>query len=327
MSLSRARLEQHITQWEGRLRLGAFSYRDRWPSRLFHHAPVENAVEILRSGQLLSRRDSENRRPLDVAGRDVINSRDDAHRFARLYFRPRTPTQFHIEGIRKPAEYYHGEADTHAPILIMLIFDSRAVFERDGIQFSNGNMQSPWTEYGDTDEFFDTIEFQKVYHDSAHGDRTITWARCSEVLSEDPLGLDGTLQWICCRSHAEKATLLYLLGEVAAVYQDKIIVSDDLRVFDKRFTYAEEVGIQPDGVTFRLSPRNCGGDILVQVDVEFEGGELRRAFGPGVLAATPIDAKRWIARTGIPVGNHKVVVHLEGCRAFEASLRLDEEPF
>lgn len=327
MSLSRERLENHIGQWEVALRAAAFSYRDRWPSRLFHHAPVENAVEILRSGQLLSRRDSERYRPLDVAGRDVINSRDDAHRFARLYFRPRTPTQFHIEGIRKPAEYYHGEVETHAPILIMLIFDARSVFGRDGIYFSNGNMQSPWTEFNDTDEFFDTIEFAKVYHDSAHSDKTITWARCAEVLSEHPLALDGALQWVCCRSHAEKATLIHLLGDAAAAYHDKIIVSDDLRVFDKRFTYAEEVGVQPDGVTFRLSPRRCGGDILVQVDVELESGELRRAFGPGVLAATPIDAKRWIARTPIPAGNHKVLVRLEDCRAFEAVLRLDEEPF
>ena len=121
--------------------------------------------------------------------------------------------------------------------------------------------------------------------------------------------------------------MIYLLGDAAPAYHDKIIVSDDLRVFDKRFTYAEEVGVQPDGVTFRLSPRRCGGDILVQVDVELESGELRRAFGPGVLAATPIDAKRWIARTPIPVGNHKVLVRLEDCRAFEAVLRLDEEPF
>jgi hypothetical protein len=209
----------------------------------------------------------------------------------------------------------------------MLIFDAKAVFRSGDIHFSNGNMQSPWTEYGDTDEFFDTIEFQKVYHDSAHGDRTITWARCAEVLSPSPLPLDGTLQWICCRSHAEKSTLLYLLGPTAAQYQDRIIVSDDLRVFDKRFTYAEEVGIQPDGVTFRLSPRKCGGDVLVQVDIELESGERRRAFGPGVLSATPRDAKRWIARTNIPAGNHKVTVYLEECRAFEATLRLDEEPF
>jgi hypothetical protein len=64
---------------------------------------------------------------LDIAGAVVIQNRDRAHQFARLYFRPRTPTQFHIEGIRKSGDYYMGY--THAPTLVMLIFDS---FNVDG---------------------------------------------------------------------------------------------------------------------------------------------------------------------------------------------------
>lgn len=329
MSLSRQFLDLHISAWENRLRAAAFSYRDKWPSRLFHHAPVENIVEILRHGNLLSRNDSEGVRPLDVAGRDVINLRDDAHRFARLYFRPRTPTQFHVEGIRKPPEYYHGEAGTHAPILMMMIFDARAILSQDGVHFSNGNMQSPWSEFGDSEQLFSSIEFSKVYHDSwiEAGDRTIISARCAEVLAQSPMPLDGTLQWVCCRSHAERNTLLYLLGDIGENFREKIIVSDDLRVFDKRFTYAEEVGIQSDGVTFRLSPRDKGGDILVEVEIFMEDGSHAVLHGPGLLAAKPPQAKLWIAAGQIPPGNHRVRVNLEGCRAFEAILTLDENPF
>ena len=328
MSLSRAYLDRHIAAWEARLQGGGFSYRDKWPSRLFHHAPVENAVEILRRGELLSRAQSAGVRLLDIAGQDVINLRHDAHDFSRLYFRPRTPTQFHIEGIRRPAEYYHGERAAHAPVLIMLIFDAREVLLREGVCFSNGNMQSPWTEYGNTEEFFSAIEFAKVYHDSWHdGDRTITSARCAEVLAASPLPLQDTLQWVCCRSQAERQTLIHLLGDRAADYADKIIVSDDLRVFDKRFTYVEEVGIQSDGVTYRLSPRHDGANVELGVQVTVEGRPPTTIFGPAQWPPLPLNAKRWITRHGIPPGRHLVRIDLEGCRAFEAYLSLDEEPF
>jgi hypothetical protein len=121
--------------------------------------------------------------------------------------------------------------------------------------------------------------------------------------------------------------LVHLLGNEANIYLDKIIVSDDLRVFDKRFTYAEEVGIQAEGVTFRLSPRNKGGQILVRVQVTLENGIVLVPFGPSLLDAKPQDAKRWIARSNIPPGNHTVLLELEGCRAFEAVLTIDENPF
>lgn len=100
MGLSANFIQAHVAKWEASLAATYRSYRTKWPSRLFHHAPVQNAAAILRRGELLSRIDSEGIRPFDIAGQNVIALRDRAHSFARLYFRPRTPTQYYIEGIK-----------------------------------------------------------------------------------------------------------------------------------------------------------------------------------------------------------------------------------
>jgi hypothetical protein len=135
-----------------------YPHRTKWPSRLFHHTPVENAAEVLRRGALLSRNASAGARQLDVADADVIARRDAAHDSARLYFRPRTPTQYSIEGVRKRSEYFRG-ADKHAPTLVMFIFDARKVLALPGVRFSDGNMQSSGTLDGDSEAFFSSIDF------------------------------------------------------------------------------------------------------------------------------------------------------------------------
>jgi hypothetical protein len=114
MGLTDRRVDRHIEEWQDRLGRTFTSRRAQWPPRLFHHSPIENAAKILKTGQLLSRVHSTPHRALDVAGVSVIQNRNRAHQFGRLHFRPRTPTQYHIEieGIRKAGEYYD---QAHAP--------------------------------------------------------------------------------------------------------------------------------------------------------------------------------------------------------------------
>ena len=116
MGLSTDVVKSHIDQWEDRLSRGKGRYRENWPSRLFRHEPLENAVEILKSGALLSRRDAEGEIARDIAPADIIGSRRAAHDSVRLYFRPKSPTQYHIESIRKPRDLYHGR---QAPVLVL----------------------------------------------------------------------------------------------------------------------------------------------------------------------------------------------------------------
>lgn len=67
MALTTNFIKAHILKWEAALSSPYRSYRSKWPSRLFHHAPIENAVKILRDGNLRSRDDAANQRAKDVA--------------------------------------------------------------------------------------------------------------------------------------------------------------------------------------------------------------------------------------------------------------------
>src|SRR5690348_3489356 len=99
MGLTRGAADRHIETWIENL---ALTNKSRWPKHLFRHEPLQNAVQVLKSGRLLSRHQAEAVEHVDIAPPAIIHSRNNAHRFGRLYFRPRTPTQFHIEGIRRP---------------------------------------------------------------------------------------------------------------------------------------------------------------------------------------------------------------------------------
>jgi len=264
MGLTSPQIEAHIAHWEAELAASYRSYRDKWPSRLFHHAPLENAVAILQSRQLLSRRDTRALGFKDVAAQAVVNSNSAAHRYGRFYFRPRTPTQFHIEGIRKDSECWNGELSAHAPILYMFVFSARSILALQDTNFSTGNMQSPWTTHGSTFEDFQRLDFTKIYHEGGTaGDHSITTARCAEVLAPSPLPLDGHLQSVLCRSRAERQTLLHHLGDAADDWADLIRVSDDMQVFQREYCYVEEVSVANNGVVFRLHPRHHDAPILV----------------------------------------------------------------
>lgn len=327
MALSSAFIRGHVAHWEERLAAGYHNYRAQWPSRLFHHAPLENIAQILQSGTLLSRNDSDGVRLVDVADATVLANRTRAHQFCRLYFRPRTPTQFHIEGIRKPAEYYNGT--THSPTLGMLVFDAERVLTIDGVRFSDGNMQSNSTSDGDTEAFFRTIDFQKVYHEGGiNGDFSIIHTRCAEILAPSPLTIDGVLQAIICRSHAERAFLIDLLGREGEPWHQRIRVSDDLRVFEKRYTFVERVSLDQGGLLFSMSPRPDGADVVVEAAVQAEDGSFPVRFGPAPLKPFPPHAQQlWRLFGQLQPGMYRVSISLEGCLAFSGTLIQDDLPF
>lgn len=326
MVLTPALLQAHIAEWEGRLAGPFMSHRGRWPSRLFHHAPIENAALILREATLLSRIDSDGRRVRDVAASGVIHSRDRAHQFARLYFRPRTPTQFHIEGIRKPHEIYQGG---HVPVLVMLVFDARKVLMVPGVRFSNANMQSPYAQDGDDDQFFTGIDWASVYHEGpfSPGETHIIPRRCAEVLAPSPFRIDDSLQWIYCRSQAERTMLLGLLGPSAARWRDLIRVSDDIRVFEKRYTYVEEVSLQSTGLLFRLAPRTDGSQVSVGIQVRNSHGVHSVAYRNDNFSPVPLNNPRWLLKCTLPPDLYRIRIELEGCTAFDASVLHEDIPF
>jgi len=327
MALSEAFVDQHILQWTLQLGSGARAYRKHWPARLFHHAPLESALEIINDGHLRARDDPKRQQVQDVAAGGVIDNRQEAHGHVRLYFRPRTPTQFHIEGIRKDADCQYG-ADAHAPVLVMFILDAKAVLTRSDILVSNQNMQINGVATGDDEQFFSSIPFNSVYHEGGiGGDYSIIASRCAEVLSASPLPLSEVLSGIWFRSEPERDTFLHRLGGAAQRWQPYCSVSEELKVFDKRFAFVVDIDLSTEGISFRLNHRHDLQNVSIAIQAYNEKNQLCADFRNDDFKTYNQSGGRWIYRTQLQPSNYLVKVQIENHPAFEGTIRLGDSLF
>jgi hypothetical protein len=314
---------EHIARQSQRLTSEYYPHRKHWPARLFHHAPLENAIAILQAGVLRSRNDPLNPHPRDVAAPDVINTRVDAHNYVRLYFRPKTPTQYSIEGIRKINECPYGEG-THAPFLVMFALDARTVLSQQDVRFSDRNMQIGAAISGDTEAYFSQIPFEKVFHEgNTGGDRSITDARSAEVLASSPLNLRECLREIYFRSEPERDTVLHMLEAQRDTWARICHVSDALKVFQKRHTFVQDVTLTPEGITFLLNPRHDLAKIKVAISIVDASGQTVADFYNDALDARPPGNNRWIYKHSLADGTYTVDIRLEDQLAYRAKIPLD----
>jgi hypothetical protein len=251
-----ARVPQHVATWSASLP----SYRCWWPKYAYHFTNVANAVSILRHRQLLSRTEARQRGLMvtDNASAAVIQATAPDHlKFARLYFRPRTPTQYHNEGIRPRDQ--RTALNAHCAMPVFLFFDFVSVLSADETLFSDGNIASGKATIRGDEAFFGTIPFLDVYSDGAMGTRVaeLTFRRQAEILVPAALPLDPHLRMICCRSPAERQTLLHLLQvtdpPLRSTWERHVRVATD-PIFERRATFVETVGAFGDLVRFTFNP-------------------------------------------------------------------------
>ena len=249
-----AEIIEHMEQ----LRSSAGLDRSRrfWPNWLYRSDHVENTAKILNSGRLLSRGAAErdNLIPVDSASQQIVGQLPERHRnLVRLYFRPRTPTNYANEGIRPQGMIQYG---AHMPVPVYLLFASSLLAKR-GVWFTKGRL-SEGAEVGDSAEFLRSIDFRDVYHDRSVGRMgeserrpTILNARHSEVVVENELRL-GKLRHVVCRSAPERETLLNLLTRKARRKWGKRVHLDEghRRLFEKRGTFVQRADLDTGG--FRL---------------------------------------------------------------------------
>lgn len=225
-----------------------------WPKYLFRVDHVKAAALVLDGGRLYSRNRAVQLGLLthDAAAPSVIgNSPAWIKDYVRLYFRPKTPTEWHSEGFRPHGAISMG---AHRPMPIVMVFDSVPILVADGTKFTAGNAASPSAASGDTATFLQTIPFERVYHagpmmEAEKSD--ITFRRCAEVLVHNELDLTH-LRSVFCRSQAEHETLIDILSDDAkATFAPRIGVSD--RVHYKSWTYIESVDKTRELVTIRFN--------------------------------------------------------------------------
>lgn len=310
MGISETRHRAHVAEWQGKFA----NYKKKWPQFLFHHANVENAIGILKSGVLLSRNDAEANGDLvnDIAPEEIIQNRDEAHAYSRLYFRPRTPTQFHIEGIRKPANYYMGK---HAGFLVMLAFNGESVLTMSGTRFSTCNMQSPQSRVLDGNAGFDELDFAGIFHDEAYPSDDERRKRCAEVLAQSPLDVKTTLSAIVVRTDADAATLKYLLvREGLAHLVPSIKKSQGTGVFFHDYTAVQFVDSAPNRINFKLRGTRSPGDIHTEVTAT-----NTMTMASTLLVSQDLSPyKDYFTTHNLPKGNYRILFSLEGCYAHES---------
>ena len=249
-----AAIRQHI---DG-LRKAPWMDRNRqwWPACLFHCTDVANVVSILRQGEIVSRSriTSTGQLPVDIASSEVIaRTAPKWQDYVRLYFRPKTPTQYRNEGFRPVGQR---DLNSHCPVPVYLIFDALAVLSRADSCFSDGNLGSSHTKIDGDVSFLKQIPFDLVYHDtwfdSSERDQIIH-RRNAEVLVPQRMGLESLL-FVGCRSDAEYKTLLHLLPpRTLSRWVNKLGIRPNLQLFNRKWTFVEQVDMSTEKMVFHFN--------------------------------------------------------------------------
>lgn len=318
----KADFERHIERWSARL--GNVEW---WPRYVYHFTDVNNAASIIQGGCLYSR-DEAVRRGLmrvDNASLEIIEQTRPEHlKHVRLYFRPRMPTQYRNEGIRPINRRELGGA--HCPVPIYFCFDALAVLALDDAEFSNGNMGSPRVSHSTERDFFLSIPFHLVFHNrwfTPDERDEIVFHRNAEVLVPDSLPLVPALKFIACRSTAERQTLLHLLPAATSLQWLPRIRLGELGLFERKWTYVEEVITVDSEVVFRFNPSTrTPGPFQVSFSYREAG------TGPERTWAGERTELNSLLRVRVPDAIWGIVtLHLDDALAFAGTLRFEEIPF
>lgn len=314
MGVSIERLLAHRQRYEGLYQ----NYRQSWPRHLYRHEPIHNVLSILQNGSLLSRNAAAKSDliKLDIAPVEIINSTDAAHNYARLYFRPKNPTQFHIEGIRKPVDYYAGK---HAGFTVMLMFDAAAVLTKQTTKFSCGNMQSHNTSVFGNDSGFDELDFDAIYHDIAYPSQDVIRQRCAEVLPESGLELVGAVKFIVVRTDADLATMKdSLLSMGLEHFLPLLRKSTGSGLFFNRHTAVDHIDTSPNRLNFKLAATSSAGQIQTVLQI-LEIGSRNIVYN----TSAGLDGnKRYYIEHNLEMGDYLVNFSLEGVFAHESKVSL-----
>ena len=140
-----------------------------WTGYVYHFTHLENAVMILRDRALKSRSQIMSPEAKDSAALDVIEHTDmEVFSYARLYFRPHTPTQFCNENLGNELNSERYGNIPVCPVPVFFRIDLRQLLSIPDLPWgvSLGSMASRHTEYGSSMDIIRRFDFRGVYEDS-----------------------------------------------------------------------------------------------------------------------------------------------------------------
>lgn len=289
-----------------------------WPQFLFHFTDLRNAISILKDGCLYSRSYVEANNKLQVSsGSEAVLATTDStiKDCVRLYFRPKTPTQFYAEGIKSQSSLQASKfPNAHCPVMVFFLFDAAEVLARADCQFSDGNLGSPKARLMRNVAELQALPWKQIYHQGALTEATmeksnIIFRRNAEVIVANDLPLDA-LRFIYCRSTAEKETLLHLLEpRLRQQYQSKIVSTTRSELFFRQHTFVETVRLSDTSAHFYFSPdTKSSGPFNLRLGIEPSGSN---AVYQELDNFSVSRSGRWNVEFHTPVQRYRIQLQLD----------------
>jgi hypothetical protein len=293
-------------------RLGQLKTRFSHAGDFCFFTDVDNLPSIFGARSLLSRNRAAAAGLIrhDCASASVLSNTPPWVRdYVRLYFAPKTPMLYHVEGIkRRPDDW------PECPMPVYLDF-SPQILTLPNVKVSDGNMGSPATNCEDaSEEFFANLPFDKIYHRGSTwllNHREIILRRHAEVLIKAELSLDH-LRRLVFRSEAEKALGLSQLPMPFTVPCDV-----DRSWFNANRPFLDTLTRTENRLSFHVANR-WRGDTLVYVVPLLSGGvELKRSICSFPITWPPFESVDY-SELDFPVaGNQKRRLYLNRHRVAE----------
>lgn len=154
--------------------INIIDFIDRFPRKpkAYHFTHMENAIKIIRAMKLQCRNFADGNFS-NSAGANVDRT-NKAHRFARFYFTPKSPTQFYNECLGKDVEdkKYYDKARRlglpKCPMPVFFVFDIEELLMTisEKCYYSTGNMQKDATRWYRVIDDPSRIKAREIYIDS-----------------------------------------------------------------------------------------------------------------------------------------------------------------
>lgn len=275
-----------------------------WPLYLYHFTNILNAVSIIEKEYIFGRSLAINKSLMasDNASSNIIEiTNEEVARYARLYMRPKTPTQYYNEGY-KPKHIRDSDLNANCPIPIFFILDAEKVLSMNNVYFVEkglaGDSYKRELLLSGADNFA-KLNFDKIFHNGPYDQgNDIKKYRHTEVIREEGIPITKVIKGIACRSAAERQTLLYLLKrrseEKYNKYKNIISYKPDIDLFYNNGIFIKSVRYEQDTFYFELNDStrryniiNANGkDVDMRVNIDWLGDNLEvlgRSSGNAML--------------------------------------------
>lgn len=323
----------------GRIKTGLDGTNKKaWFKYCYHFSHIENIISILEDGFLLSRAEAIRLEKMvnDNASEQIIQLTHSKYKnYVRLYFRPKSPTQYHNEGFKTKEQLRISRLDAQCPVPVFLFFDMEKVLNHPQSQFSEKSLASSGDiKLYNSPEEFKALPFDKIYHDrtlSQSERESIVGHRHAEIIIPNQLHLEEILKKIVVRSPAEKDTLISLMNEnLKEKYGHLILIDSTQDVFFNRWTYLREVTLLSTGLELELSVSpEINNSLPIQFDLELEF-----VFDKGDSLTIPHTFYNWVAVPKIvlnfqsPKESYRVQVKFDGHLMYSGRYKKEENlPF